>query len=77
VIRNRARRPGAASPPTEDPGDRIDRYKLLQKIGEDGCGVVYRAEQDEPLRRRVARKIIKLGRDTKSLMARFEVGFSS
>src|ERR1041385_5237299 len=48
----------------EKPGDRIGRYKLLEKIGEGGCGVVYMAEQEEPVRRRVALKIIKLGVDT-------------
>src|ERR1051326_3385697 len=52
------------------PGDRIGHYKLLQKIGEGGCGVVYMAEQEEPVRRRVALKIIKLGMDTKSVIAR-------
>jgi len=56
----------------EKPGDRIGRYKLLQEIGEGGCGVVYMAEQEEPIRRRVALKIIKPGMDTKSVMARFE-----
>jgi WD40 repeat protein len=59
-------------PPTEKPGDRIGRYKLLEKIGEGGCGVVYVAEQEEPVRRRVALKIIKLGMDTKQVIARFE-----
>jgi eukaryotic-like serine/threonine-protein kinase len=44
---------------------RIGRYKLLQQIGEGGCGVVYMAEQEEPVRRRVALKVIKLGMDTK------------
>src|SRR5260221_7050948 len=48
-------------PLTEKPGDRIGRYKLLQQIGEGGCGVVYMAEQEEPVRRRVALKVIKLG----------------
>src|SRR6185503_12692820 len=43
---------------TEREGDRIGRYKLLQKIGEGGCGVVYMAEQIEPVRRRVALKIL-------------------
>jgi WD40 repeat protein/serine/threonine protein kinase len=57
---------------TEQPGDRIGRYKLLQKIGEGGAGVVYMAEQEEPVRRRVALKIIKLGMDTRSIIARFE-----
>jgi hypothetical protein len=56
----------------EQPGDRIGRYKLLQQIGEGGCGVVYMAEQEEPVRRRVALKVIKLGMDTKSVIARFE-----
>src|SRR5688572_5260110 len=58
---------------TEKPGDKIGRYKLLQQLGEGGCGVVYMAEQEEPVRRRVALKIIKLGMDTKSVIARFEV----
>jgi len=52
--------------------DRIGPYKLLQRIGEGGCGVVYMAEQEQPIRRRVALKIIKLGMDTKSVIARFE-----
>jgi WD40 repeat protein/serine/threonine protein kinase len=58
--------------PTEKPGDRIGHYKLLQQIGEGGCGVVYMAEQEEPVRRRVALKVLKLGMDTKSVIARFE-----
>ena len=56
----------------EKPGDCIGRYKLLEKIGEGGCGVVYVAEQQEPVRRRVALKIIKLGMDTRAVVARFE-----
>jgi|SRR5207247_10282353 len=48
----------------EKPGDHIGHYKLLQQIGEGGCGVVYMAEQEEPVRRRVGLKIIKLGMDT-------------
>jgi serine/threonine protein kinase len=59
-------------PPLQKPGDRIGRYKLLQQIGEGGCGVVYMAEQEEPVRRRVALKVIKLGMDTKQVIARFE-----
>jgi len=59
-------------PATERPGDRIGRYKLLEQIGEGGCGVVYMAEQEEPVRRRVALKVIKLGMDTKQVIARFE-----
>ena len=53
-------------------GERIGRYTLLQKIGEGGCGTVYLAEQESPVRRKVAFKIIKLGMDTKSLISRFE-----
>src|ERR1041384_8116506 len=56
----------------EKPGTVIGRYKLLQKLGEGGCGVVYMAEQEEPVRRRVALKVIKLGMDTKQVIARFE-----
>src|SRR2546428_354016 len=56
----------------EQPGQRIGHYKLLQQIGEGGCGVVYMAEQEEPVRRRVALKVIKLGMDTKQVIARFE-----
>ena len=68
------REPTLAVPPPDDAalGDRIGRYKLLQKIGEGGCGGVYMAEQEEPVRRRVALKVIKLGMDTKSVIARFE-----
>ncbi|MFG0329060.1 MAG: tetratricopeptide repeat protein [Phycisphaerales bacterium] len=65
--------PVAELPPTaERPGDQIDRYKLLQRIGEGGFGVVYMAEQREPVKRKVALKIIKLGMDTKQVIARFE-----
>ncbi len=53
-------------------GERIGRYKILQQIGEGGCGVVFLAEQAEPIRRKVALKVIKLGMDTKSVIARFE-----
>jgi len=57
---------------SEKPGDVIGRYKLLQKIGEGGFGAVYMAEQQEPIRRRVALKVIKLGMDTAEVIARFE-----
>src|ERR1039457_1690128 len=53
-------------------GTRIGLYKVLRKIGEGGCGAVYMAEQDQPVRRRVALKVIKLGMDTKNVIARFE-----
>jgi serine/threonine protein kinase/tetratricopeptide (TPR) repeat protein len=56
----------------EKVGAVIGRYKLLEQIGEGGCGVVYMAEQQEPVRRRVALKVIKLGMDTKQVVARFE-----
>ena len=58
--------------PEEKPSDKIGRYKLLEKIGEGGCGVVWMAEQSEPVRRRVALKVIKLGMDTREVIARFE-----
>ena len=65
--------PGQARPgATEGPGTRIGPYKLLQKIGEGGMGVVYMAEQERPVRRRVALKIIKPGMDTGQVVARFE-----
>src|SRR6266487_3469386 len=57
---------------TEKSGDRIGRYRLLQEIGHGGCGVVYMAEQEEPVRRKVALKVIKLGMDTRQVVARFE-----
>ncbi len=56
----------------EQAGDRIGRYKLLQQIGEGGWGVVFMAEQDEPVRRKVALKVVKPGMDTKIVIARFE-----
>jgi len=59
-------------PFTEGLGTRISHYKLLQKIGEGGGGVVYMAEQEEPVSPPVALKIIRLGMDTKSVIARFE-----
>jgi serine/threonine protein kinase/tellurite resistance protein len=59
-------------PAGEKPGDHIGRFKLLEQIGEGGCGIVFMAEQEEPVRRRVALKIIKPGMDSKSVIARFE-----
>ena len=64
--------PSARVAPHERPSDRIDRYKLLQEIGTGGFGSVWMAEQEEPVRRRVALKIIKLGMDTREVIARFE-----
>ncbi len=69
---------GAALPeqqstfPSLDPGDRIGPYRLQQRLGEGGMGVVWLAEQHEPIRRRVALKIIKQGMDTRQVVARFE-----
>jgi tetratricopeptide (TPR) repeat protein len=63
---------GNPNPLAEKEGDRIGRYKLLEKIGTGGFGDVWMAEQEEPVRRRVALKIIKLGMDTKEVIARFE-----
>lgn len=57
---------------SERPGTTIGRYKLLEQIGEGGFGVVFMAEQESPVRRRVALKVIKLGMDTKQVVARFE-----
>jgi len=69
-------RPAAAfvesEPIAERPGETVGRYKLLEEIGEGGMGVVYMAEQLEPVRRKVAFKIIKPGMDTRAVIARFE-----
>ena len=71
--------PGEVSPtlvadqsPSDVPAQMIGRYKLLEKIGEGGFGEVWMAEQREPVKRRVALKIIKLGMDTRQVVARFE-----
>jgi eukaryotic-like serine/threonine-protein kinase len=67
-----AKREPIDTPPDEAIGQTIGRYTLLEKVGEGGCGVVYVAEQTHPIRRRVAFKVIKLGMDTKAVVARFE-----
>jgi WD40 repeat protein/serine/threonine protein kinase len=64
--------PASFVPVSEKPGDRIGRYKLRERIGEGGCGVVYVAEQEEPVHRKVALKVIKLGMDTRNVVARFQ-----
>jgi eukaryotic-like serine/threonine-protein kinase len=64
--------PTIDQPLAEKPGTQIGPYKLLQQIGEGGMGVVYMAEQHEPVKRRVALKIIKPGMDTRQVIARFE-----
>jgi len=69
---------GEAKPRWESPvsdeftGTRLGRYQLLRQLGEGGCGVVYAAEQQEPVRRNVALKIIKPGMETKAVVTRFE-----
>ncbi len=57
---------------TEKPGGWIGQYRLLSVLGEGGFGIVYRAEQKEPIRRQVALKVIKPGMDSKQVVARFE-----
>ena len=64
--------PKAEGGPIEKAGDCIGRYKLLRQIGEGGYGVVFLAEQQEPVYRQVALKVIKPGMDTKSVLARFQ-----
>jgi serine/threonine protein kinase/tetratricopeptide (TPR) repeat protein len=64
---------GAESPPAaEQPGTIIGPYKLLEQIGEGGMGLVFMAEQTQPIRRKVALKILKPGMDTRQVVARFE-----
>jgi serine/threonine protein kinase len=72
VIPGRLIDPADVPPPGEGPGSRIGPYKLLQQIGEGGMGVVYMAEQERPVRRKVALKIIKPGMDSRQVMVRFE-----
>jgi hypothetical protein len=62
--------PASPEAPGADPA-RIGHYRILRRLGEGGCGVVYLAEQDEPVRRQVALKIIRLGMDTERVIARF------
>ena len=67
-----ARKAPDGSSSSEQAGSSIGRYKLLEQIGEGGMGTIWMAEQREPVKRRVALKIIKLGMDTKQVIARFE-----
>jgi WD40 repeat protein/serine/threonine protein kinase len=62
----------STKPPLEGSGTRIGRYKLLQLIGEGGMGIVFMAEQQEPVRRLVAVKVLKAGMDSAQVIARFE-----
>lgn len=59
-------------PISEGPGSVVGPYKLLQQLGEAGMGVVYMSEQEKPVRRKVALKIIKPGMDSSQVLARFE-----
>jgi hypothetical protein len=59
-------------PLAEQPGTVIGPYKLLEQIGEGGMGLVFMAEQSQPVRRTVALKVVKPGMDTKQVVARFE-----
>jgi serine/threonine protein kinase/tetratricopeptide (TPR) repeat protein len=71
VISDGARHADSAAREGEQPGTMIGHYKLREKIGEGGFGSVWVADQEEPVRRRLALKIIKLGMDTKEVIARF------
>jgi serine/threonine protein kinase/Flp pilus assembly protein TadD len=64
--------PDSVQRSNEGPGTQIGPYKLLQLLGEGGMGAVYMAEQEEPVKRRVALKIIKAGMDSERIIARFE-----
>jgi hypothetical protein len=72
MARPAAPTPAAEAAPGDWSGQTIGRYKLLEQVGEGGMGVVYVAEQTQPVRRRVALKIIKPGMDTRQVIARFE-----
>jgi serine/threonine protein kinase len=63
---------GSESEVAEKLGAQIGQYKIVELLGEGGCGLVYLAEQKQPVRRQVALKVIKLGMDTRSVIARFE-----
>src|SRR5262249_45484626 len=63
---------GAELPVREGPGTVIGAYKLLEQIGEGGFGVVFMAEQLQPVRRKVALKVLKPGMDTRQVIGRFE-----
>jgi serine/threonine protein kinase len=64
--------PQALPPLSEGPGSRVGPYKLLQLLGEGGMGAVFLAEQEQPVKRRVALKVVKAGMDSARVLARFE-----
>src|SRR5262249_54488269 len=64
--------PEGGGPPPASVGDRIGPYRLMELIGEGGFGLVFVAEQTEPVRRKVALKVLKPGMDTRDVVARFE-----
>ncbi|MEO8160142.1 MAG: tetratricopeptide repeat protein [Arenimonas sp.] len=63
---------GWEGPRSEGPGGQIGPYRIVSRLGEGGFGVVFEAEQEQPVKRRVALKVIKLGMDTREVIARFE-----
>src|SRR6266545_1922099 len=67
-----AYQPGDDEPPAAAVGDWVGPYRLMEQIGEGGFGLVFVAEQQEPVRRKVALKILKPGMDTRQVVARFE-----
>jgi serine/threonine protein kinase/Tfp pilus assembly protein PilF len=69
---SRSPSPTIGEPVTERPGTTIGPYKLMEQVGEGGFGVVFMAEQQRPIRRKVALKVIKPGMDTRQVVARFE-----
>ena len=73
LLARESRGAALAEPDPARPGDRIGPYELVRRIGEGGMGVVYEATQQEPVRRRVALKLIKWGMDTRQVIARFEI----
>lgn len=72
VVTSAAAPGGLRALPELEPGAHIGRYRLIERLGEGGFGVVYRAEQLEPVRREVALKVLKVGMDTREVVARFE-----